>query len=136
MNKKLNAKTSWIYSLFVAIKDKEKELTFITTAGIIVGELHEIQSIQSESLEAIKEELKLVGSIDYVSLANAYFKYVVNCNLEKGYDYEDQNLRINLKNARVYLNGHTDKGIPCETIALFSDQIVAVVPGSYSGSKD
>jgi len=135
LDKRINAKRLWLDSLLsvTEMHNKTGKVTFITSFGYVVANRFEPIYLDFTNEKTIEESIsKAVNekrSVDMISSADAFYLKRLENFEEKDYNVDSVNLRIYLKDAKLYSYASMDKPINCENLALFSDQIIGVIPG-------
>lgn len=135
MDNRLNAKTGWMDTLLTitTMKDKNAKLTFITNFGLIVGNSYETVQLDITDTDALKASIEKTTAegklIDNLSLTDAFYAMRLSAEEKEGFQYDSVNLRIYVKDAKIFYFSDLKNPIDCALLTLFSDQIVGIIPG-------
>lgn len=104
---------------------KVEEITFLTSYGMIVGKLYDIQKYKSNTLEELKEEItqniKKSGAVNALNIAEWLTTFQ-----SKETSTNDIDETIILKDVNIY--NENSEPIKTEYLILFMDQVIGVVP--------
>lgn len=134
---KFNSKTEHIHTTFTASDiltnmtgNKNKNITFLTNFGFVMGSQAELAKLDLKDKETMKKSISIGDEVDVFSLAKGLENRLFEKRNHDGAIHEDEDKIIYLKDVVISFQGHPP--IECPALTLFVDQIVGVIPGQIS----
>ncbi|MED4754600.1 hypothetical protein [Brevibacillus choshinensis] len=134
-----NDKKQWINTLAMSLSGLKEQngktdhrMTYLTSLGYITGKIAKTAELVGETEEEVLASIaeQLPNGVDPFNVNTALYKLSQKQSLETGATLENNDTYIILEDVRVTPVSNSKFTFTADKMAIFVDQIIAVLPGT------